>query len=106
MADTAPDLKEMPDALRANKSARLSMVLSVLRRRRRHGVIEHDAQPLRVKHLARAQFLVENLSDGGSVIVRKDSVGRGFDNVACASLREASRSRQGFFRKRLWIADC
>ena len=99
MADTAPYFKEMPDALLLYELARLGVVLGMFRRWRRGSVVEHHAQPFRVRHPLRFQFIMENGCDGSRIVVRQDPVRPHHQDVAGMCLGHSGRARQGFFGK-------
>ena len=99
VADAAPHFEEMPDALRLDELARLGMVLGMFRRGRRRGVIEHHAQPFRVRHPFGFQFIIENVGDGSRVVMGQDAVRPDDQDVAGMRLGHPGGARQGFFSK-------
>ena len=70
VTDAAPHFEKMPDALRLDELAGLGVILGMFRRGRRRGVIEHHAQPFRVRHPTGFQFIIENLRNGSRVVMR------------------------------------
>ena len=98
MADAAPDLEEMPDALIAHPLADFGVILGVERGRRGDGVVERDDHPLRVGDALRAGF-GEDAADGGGVVVAEDHVGADDQHVTGVGGAHASGAGEDFLGK-------
>ena len=91
VADAAARLEEVRDALLRDEAAHLGVVLRVLGRRRRDGVVERDRQPLGVTHtrLRRGSRKARAMARG--VVVAQRDVGPGVDDLAGRDVRAARR---------------
>ena len=98
VADAAPDLKEIFHALLCDEVAHLGVILRMLRRRRRHGVIERDAQPIGVFHALDTE-LFEQTKDGGGIVMAQNRIRLSIHDLSSADAGLARRAGQGFFGK-------
>jgi len=100
MTDAATYLEEVGNALLCYEVTNLGMVLRVLGRRRGHGVVQRDGQPLRVQHV-RAAELLPDAADSGGVIVAEDDVGRCVNHLADLDCDKAGGAGQRLLREGL-----
>jgi hypothetical protein len=104
VTDAAPNFKEIRDALRIDKLAHLGVILRVLGRRRRHGVIECDREPFRIFNPLDAER-AKDLRNRRGVIMRQHNVRLRIDDLPGDDLFQPRRACERFFGKRFshWL---
>ena len=90
VADAAAHLKEVANPLLGDKLADFGVVLRVLGRRRRHGVVERDRQPIGNQHPFLPKLLPD-AADGGRVVVAQHHVRPRIHDLADLDLAQSLR---------------